>query len=285
VDVLFCNCAFSDVISGDLKQGILRELSDAGVNLVVVPDVCGISAGRDPLLADLAKRPALKIVACHPRAVRWLFHRGGAPLPESGITFYNMRAQSAEDILSSLALVRRSEDQTAPPGEAKAGSVARSSSGIQCDRNCANCVPAVSASDSRDKRAAIQSVEGKGDWIPWFPVIDYARCTKCRQCLEFCLFGVYEPAEEGGVNVANPSACKTNCPACARICPHAAIIFPKVEDDPINGAEIVDEEKVRANARINVEEYLGENVYAALAVRKMKRKALLLKKRENGVPV
>ena len=262
VDVLFCNCSQCEVIPEDRKKRILSELTAANVNLIVVPDLCGMAAERDPFLADLAKRQALKIVACFPRSVRWLFHRAGAPLPENGIEFFNMRAESAEAVLSALALSPSSGDSetvTSPVGPA----------GVQCDRMCENCA----------------SAGGKSDWISWFPVIDYSRCTKCGQCLEFCLFGVYESDGNGGVSVANPAACKTNCPACARICPHAAIIFPKVEDDPINGAEIKDEEKVRVNAKINVEEYLGENVYAALAVRKMKRKALLLKKREDGVPV
>jgi ferredoxin len=96
--------------------------------------------------------------------------------------------------------------------------------------------------------------------------------------VQFCLFGVYDVDADGKVRVVNPEGCKTNCPACARICPRAAIIFPKAEEDPINGAEITDEEAVKANVKINLEEYLGENVYAALAVRKMKRRRLVEEK-------
>lgn len=251
MDVLFCNCARAGIIPEDRKQRILAELTATAANVTIVPDLCGLSAERDPLLADLAKRPGLKIVACYPRAVRWLFHRGGAPLPADGAEVLNMRDRPAEDILASLALT---------PGDQKSALSAGA--------------PAASGSAPRPAE--------DGDWVPWFPVIDYERCTNCKQCLEFCLFGVYEAGSDGKVAVVKPTACKTNCPACARICPCAAIIFPKVEDVPINGAEIEDEEKVRVNARVNVEEYLGENVYAALAVRKMKRKALLLKTRGDG---
>ena len=74
-------------------------------------------------------------------------------------------------------------------------------------------------------------------WVPWFPVIDYDRCRNCKQCLNFCLFGVYQLSPEGKVEVQNPSGCKTNCPACARMCPQKAIIFPKYADAPINGDE------------------------------------------------
>jgi NAD-dependent dihydropyrimidine dehydrogenase PreA subunit len=113
----------------------------------------------------------------------------------------------------------------------------------------------------------------------WFPVIDAARCTNCGQCFEFCLFGVYEKDADGKVRVVNPQSCKNNCPACARICPAAAIIFPKVGESPINGAEISDEEMLKANIKVNVDEILGGDVYAALNARKQKRKSLLNQKK------
>jgi ferredoxin len=81
------------------------------------------------------------------------------------------------------------------------------------------------------------------------------------------------------VFVANPQACKNNCPACARICPEAAIIFPKIGEEPINGAEITDEEKVKASIKLNVDEILGSDAYAALKARKQKRRSLLNKKK------
>ncbi|WP_372846509.1 ferredoxin family protein [Pontiella sp.] len=113
----------------------------------------------------------------------------------------------------------------------------------------------------------------------WYPVIDYNRCTACGQCHEFCLFGVYEKTDEGRVVVAHPGSCKNNCPACARICPETAIIFPKVGESPINGAEITDEDQRKANVKINVDEILGDDVYAALNARKQKRRSLLDQKK------
>ncbi|NOU35751.1 MAG: ferredoxin family protein [Kiritimatiellaceae bacterium] len=115
--------------------------------------------------------------------------------------------------------------------------------------------------------------------LSWFPVIDGDRCTNCGQCFEFCLFGVYEKDADGKVRVTNPQSCKNNCPACARICPEAAIIFPKVGEAPINGAEISDEEALKANIKINVDEILGNDVYAALNARKQKRRTLLNQKK------
>lgn len=72
----------------------------------------------------------------------------------------------------------------------------------------------------------------------WYPIIDYSRCNQCLQCLEFCLFGVYETDAKGNLVVMNPDACKPGCPACSRVCPEMAIIFPLYEDDAaIAGAE------------------------------------------------
>lgn len=113
----------------------------------------------------------------------------------------------------------------------------------------------------------------------WYPVIEYDRCTSCGQCHEFCLFGVYEKTEEGRVVVSRPENCKNNCPACARICPETAIIFPKVGESPINGADIADEDGRKANIKINVDEILGDDVYAALNARKEKRRSLLNQKK------
>jgi ferredoxin len=79
--------------------------------------------------------------------------------------------------------------------------------------------------------------------------------------------------------VANPSSCKNNCPACARICPETAIIFPKSGESPINGDVISDEEERKANVKVNVDEILGDDVYAALDARRKKRRALLNRKR------
>ncbi len=68
--------------------------------------------------------------------------------------------------------------------------------------------------------------------VRWYPVVDRSRCTNCLNCLQFCLFGVHETDENGVVQVANPDLCKPGCPACSRICPNGAIIFPLYAKDP-----------------------------------------------------
>lgn len=71
----------------------------------------------------------------------------------------------------------------------------------------------------------------------WYPVIDSDRCTACGQCSAFCLFDVYErQAKTRRVQVARPDQCKPGCPACSRICPEGAIMFPLSDDPAIAGA-------------------------------------------------
>lgn len=66
----------------------------------------------------------------------------------------------------------------------------------------------------------------------WYPIIDRTRCTRCGQCFQFCLFGVYERDPDGTVQVAQPDSCKAGCPACSRVCPESAIMFPLFTQDP-----------------------------------------------------
>lgn len=69
----------------------------------------------------------------------------------------------------------------------------------------------------------------------WYPVIDYARCTNCLECLNFCLFGVFGLDHEDLILVEQADACRAGCPACSRICPADAILFPQHGDPAIAG--------------------------------------------------
>ncbi len=69
----------------------------------------------------------------------------------------------------------------------------------------------------------------------WYPVIDRDRCTGCLECLNFCLFGVYGMDSTDSLLIEQPDACRTGCPACSRICPEGAIMFPQHADPAISG--------------------------------------------------
>ena len=58
----------------------------------VLGEVKELAAGGGPV----------RIAACYPRAVRWMFAGAGAPLPETGVEVLNMRTDTAEQVLAAL---------------------------------------------------------------------------------------------------------------------------------------------------------------------------------------
>ena len=200
--VLLCRCAHAATIPAERREAVLGGLASCGRPVTVVDDLCGLAVRQSPKLQALAaSAERLTVVACHPRAVRWLLERSGAAPAPKQIEYLDMRSVSAEAILAAVASEGGRAEIIHEP----------------------DAPPAPDAPDF---------------WRPWFPVIDYDRCVNCRQCLEFCLFGVYETDADGKVVVAHPDHCKNNCPSCARLCPHVAIMFPKIEEEsPVSGTD------------------------------------------------
>jgi len=219
---IYCHCAGYDLAPKDVKSSVLNALRAGGGHVIEVADLCRLSADKDAKLLDWATAQRIRIFACYERAIRWLFSAAGAPLPDSGVEYHNMRAEDAEELVSAAH-----------------------------DRSTFNVQRSTTSDTIRSTQYEQRTTN---PWVPWFPVIDYDRCTNCGQCLNFCLFGVYGRGEDGRVEVAAPANCKTHCPACARVCPRAAIIFPKHADSPINGDRI-DEQALAAHkekARLEV---------------------------------
>jgi Pyruvate/2-oxoacid:ferredoxin oxidoreductase delta subunit len=120
-----------------------------------------------------------------------------------------------------------------------------------------------------------------GGWKPWFPVIDFGRCTNCMQCLTFCLFDVYGVSPDKKIRVQNPSNCKTECPACSRVCPEVAILFPKYKMGPINGDVVRDEDIHREKMKVDISALLGGDIYAALRQRSVESKQRFARERDD----
>jgi NAD-dependent dihydropyrimidine dehydrogenase PreA subunit len=118
-------------------------------------------------------------------------------------------------------------------------------------------------------------------WKPWFPVIDYSRCTNCMQCLSFCLFDVYGVSADRKIQVQNQSNCKTECPACSRVCPEVAIMFPKYRHGPINGEEVKADDLRREAMKVDISALLGGDIYAMLKDRSAKAKSRFSKERDD----
>jgi NAD-dependent dihydropyrimidine dehydrogenase PreA subunit len=72
----------------------------------------------------------------------------------------------------------------------------------------------------------------------WYPVIDFSRCTNCMECIDFCLFGVYGVDTLETIVVEQADNCRKGCPACSRVCPQNAIIFPQHKTPAIAGAPV-----------------------------------------------
>lgn len=104
-------------------------------------------------------------------------------------------------------------------------------------------------------------------WKPWFPVIDFDRCTNCMQCLSFCLFDVYAVDKKEQITVQNQEKCKTECPACSRVCPEVAILFPKYGKGPINGDVVRESDVQREAMKVDISALLGGDIYASLRSR------------------
>ncbi|WP_153555737.1 4Fe-4S dicluster domain-containing protein [Roseimaritima sediminicola] len=75
----------------------------------------------------------------------------------------------------------------------------------------------------------------------WYPVIDFSRCTNCMECIDFCLFGVYGVDNVDTILVEQPDNCRKGCPACSRVCPAGAIIFPQHKAPGIAGSAAADD--------------------------------------------
>lgn len=112
--LLYCHCAYSRVVPKDVKAEVLRGLAASDRAFDAVPDLCELAARCDPGLKKLAQpeNGGVDIVACYPRAVRWLFHAAEAPLADDGVDIHNMRVDSAQRILHTLGLAEAPDDPT-----------------------------------------------------------------------------------------------------------------------------------------------------------------------------
>lgn len=241
--ILCCDCSQARLLQSEVRAAVKQCLASTGVEFLAVKDLCGLAARRDPLLQKFAQGNPLAVVACYPRAVRWLFAAADAPLPENHVTFLNLRALSV--------------GEAAEAARRLVGAIA------------VQQTPQTAGTTSGDSNP---DVWDPADWAPWFPVIDYSRCSNCHQCLSFCLFAVYGLDKDNRVRVVNPTACKTNCPACARVCPQAAIIFPKYKSPPINGDEVSPEDITRESMKTDIAALLREDVYSALRARSQRNR-------------
>ena len=251
--VLFCRCEFARVVPAATREAAQDAIRAAGIPITVVQDLCEKAALRDPATLELAGKPDTVIAACHPRAVRNLLRAAGVDTQSRRIPVLNMRTGRLDTVLGALGILQAPSAQPPAPSGAP-----------------------------------------PPEWQPWFPVIDYDLCVGCRLCVDFCPFGVYSveplPAPSSGtrpkVLVTSPRNCKNECPACARMCPHLAIIFPKFSDAPINGAEVTAQHAAEIHAKLADQKkaLASPNIKAILASRRARAAAPSASPSEGGAP-
>ena len=100
--ILYCHCQYARVVPEEVKQAVLKKLCESGQPFEAVADLCELSARRDPALGRLAAAAPVKIAACFPRAVKWLFASAAAPLPLESTEVVNLRTLNAEQACAAL---------------------------------------------------------------------------------------------------------------------------------------------------------------------------------------
>jgi NAD-dependent dihydropyrimidine dehydrogenase PreA subunit len=210
---------------------------------------------------ELAVLPHLYDLAPDGAAARYLRSIGG-PLAALGwlcprAAYWVLRANGVEGRMGHTCFTPEGEIEKAPPAH-RASSV---SAGAQPDRTIwcfdlrgqgevagilSEIDRIVAAGETgtggicRDQPSPVPHQRIEETVVPrWYPVIDYRQCTNCLECLNFCLFGVFSLDDAGKLFVEQPNACRDGCPACSRICPPGAILFPEHSDPAISGDPLV----------------------------------------------
>jgi len=118
-NLVYCPCLYARVVPRQVKDGVPEALARSGVDFDAVPDLCEMSARKDPRLAEIAAAGDVTIAACYPRAVRWLFSSAGAPLDKERVAILNMREETAETVTD--AMLNRKTESRSSTAEVPAG--------------------------------------------------------------------------------------------------------------------------------------------------------------------
>ena len=100
--IVYCRCAYARVVPREVKDAVLEALSASETDFDAVADLCEMSARKDPSLKRIGEAGEVTIVACYPRAVRWLFASAGVELDREKARILNMREAAADDIVREI---------------------------------------------------------------------------------------------------------------------------------------------------------------------------------------
>lgn len=238
---------FSVVLSGGqthhpdrraLEEQLAAQLVQANqCHALLVPPLYDLEAAG-PSVAALRELPGDLVVLTwlHPRAAHWILDRHGVRGRRGRTPWDEDESLAADDGRTGAAAgVRRvSATRELPDRTLYCLDLRRHPSPqpyLDAIQQIVGGVPASGADGNVHTIQRIEEPVGRR----WYPVIDYSRCTNCMECIDFCLFGVYGVDEAENVFVELPDNCRKGCPACSRVCPENAIMFPQHKTPAIAG--------------------------------------------------
>ncbi len=274
--VVVSQCQSKDPGKRQLEEDIVtRLLSEPTVELLIIPHLYDV---RPETSADIALHgisgPFVLLSWLYPRAAHWILDRNGVrgnlgktrlvkgwdkkklkktenelekqrvvdhrPLPDRSV--YHLDLRSGDPASAFVAEVLRIGRELSKEVVALEGGLAVESAERQrpIEGELAT-EPGPGRDVDRSESTLQRVVEEAGR--RWYPVIDFSRCTNCMECIDFCLFGVYGIDGQETILVEQPDNCRKGCPACSRVCPENAIIFPQhktpiIAGDPSVGGEL-----------------------------------------------
>lgn len=229
-----------------LENAIVGGIPDRNrLDIIIVRNLSDLKPGG-PSLTALREIQSDMIVLSwlFPRAAHWLLDRNGISGRVGQTALVDEGRDEADAEPTEDEPKRRViEDRTLPDrtiycldlrlhGDAKTyvDEVIRIVEGVHARDSAQLGGPPERGADAKEPKR-IDEATGRR----WYPVIDYSRCTNCMECIDFCLFGVYGLDRSDAILVEQPDNCRKGCPACSRVCPENAIIFPQHKTPAIAG--------------------------------------------------
>ena len=236
------------------KRGLESAVADAvekmdGVDLVVVPHLYDLPKSGDSYkqLADI-DGDIIVVSWIFPRAARWVLDRNGIQGQSGTVLLGNQDDQ--DDQNDEQASAANASSELAESVDRVSDLYPRPQRQVYCIDLKVSSEPnalideikRIAGIDDQEVETGLPIIGGKLVQVEettsrrWYPVIDFDRCTNCMECVDFCLFGVYGVDGVENILVEQPDNCRKGCPACSRVCPENAIIFPQHKAPAIAGA-------------------------------------------------
>jgi NAD-dependent dihydropyrimidine dehydrogenase PreA subunit len=294
-----------------------RLLMEPGVDVSIVPNLYDMHADHAGLLFLRSVTGPLVVLGwLYPRAIRWTLDRhgvrghegvsllttedeedesnepearsgiGSVDVPNRKLYCIDLRARpKAEPFVEEVRRIARENAQQTVQLVGWVGGPP-----VVVTPTEAPVIPSKGAANGNGAAAALTAADpnnGAVSGLPvidepvkrrWYPVIDYSRCTNCMECIDFCLFGVYGLDSLSRILVESQDNCKKGCPACSRVCPENAIIFPQHKSAAIAGAD-----GEIASLKIDLSKLFGGDGKDALEVAVQERDAELVKDGREAV--